>query len=222
MFAYGFGVNGISEFVAGDGFYDLPFAVAGTFVGTWLVNAMLILIVTSFFACLLAFHNASARYMFALGRERLLPNKLAVVAKSGAPVVANTVLIVIAGAAIIATILLNGDPYVNLAVGTYAAGTSGLVFAQAVASISVVAFFLKDRRGHSIWRVLILPVVGALGLSAGWLAIVTHYDLLTGWAGVGNTVLIVAAPALLVIGIVWALGIKARDSKSYEKLIVTE
>lgn len=221
MFAYGFGFEGIITFVTTEDFTSLPFAVAGTFVGDWLVNAMLCLIVTSFFACLLAFHNASARYLFAMGREKLLPSNVARVASSGAPVVANTILVIIAAVAIVTTIVLNGDPYLNLAVGTYAAGTSGLVFAQALAAIAVTVFFVKDRRGHSVWRVTILPILGALGLLAAWVAIVSNYDVLTGWGGAGNTGLIVSAPALLVVGIVWALTIKSRNPERFEKLIVS-
>jgi amino acid transporter len=220
MMSYGFGFNGIIDFVTTQDFTTLPFAVAGTFAGDGLVNAMLVLIVTSFFACLLAFHNASARYMYSLGRERLLPRSLAKVADNGAPVNANTVLVIIAGLAIAATIVMQGDPYVNLAIGTYAAGTSGLVFAQAIASIAVVAFFIRDRRGHSIWRVLVFPLIGAAGLITGWSAIVANFDVLTGWGGNGNVALIVIAPALLIAGIVWALVIKSRDAKRYEHLIV--
>jgi len=220
-FVYGFGLEGIIGFVTTEDFTALPYAMASTFVGDWLVNTMFILIVTSFFACLLAFHNASARYMFALGRERILPSSLANVAPSGAPVVANTVLVVLAAVAIVATIVMNGDPYAVLAIGTYASGTSGLVFAQAIASVSVLAFFLRDRRGNNIWRVTVFPLLGAAGLIFGWISIVTNFDILTGWGAEGNLGLIVAAPVLFVAGIVWALIIKTRDSKRYDGLIVT-
>lgn len=220
-FVYGFGLEGIIGFVTTEDFTSLPYAVASTFVGDWLVNAMFILIVTSFFACLLAFHNASARYMFSLGRERILPSALANVAPSGAPVVANTVLVALAAIAIVATIATNGDPYTTLAIGTYASGTSGLVFAQAIASVSVVAFFLRDRRGHNVWRVQVFPMLGAAGLIFGWVSIVTNFDILTGWGPDGNLWLIAAAPVLLVVGAVWALVIKSRDPKRYDGLIVT-
>ncbi len=220
MFAYGFGFNGIIDFVTNNDFTTLPFAVAGTFAGDLIVNAMLILIVTSFFACLIAFHNASARYMFALGREKLLPGVLATTSRHGAPIVANTVLVVIAAAAIVATAVANADPYLTLAIGPYAAGTSGLVLAQSIAAVAVIAFFLRNRRGHSVWRVTVFPSLGALGLIAGWIAIVTNFDALTGWGAEGNMALIVAGPVVLVAGIVWALVIRSTDKSRYDKLIV--
>jgi hypothetical protein len=39
------------------------------FAGAWLTHAFQLLIVTSAFACQLAFFNTAARYLFALGRE---------------------------------------------------------------------------------------------------------------------------------------------------------
>src|SRR6185437_9635541 len=45
-------------------------------VGKWAVEGMAILILTSSFACGMAFHNTAARYMYSLGREGVLPRFL--------------------------------------------------------------------------------------------------------------------------------------------------
>ena len=50
--------------------------LAGQYVGASLTDAFRLLIVTSSFACQLAFFNTSARYVYALGRERILPSAL--------------------------------------------------------------------------------------------------------------------------------------------------
>ena len=42
------------------------------FVGVWLTDVMSYLILTSSFACGMAFHNTAARYLYSLGRERIL------------------------------------------------------------------------------------------------------------------------------------------------------
>lgn len=52
---------------------QLTFHAADRFVGPWLADSMHVLIVVSAFAATLAFHNAAARYLYALGREGLLP-----------------------------------------------------------------------------------------------------------------------------------------------------
>lgn len=49
------------------------FEMSDLYVGRWLSATMSVLFVTSVFAGLLAFHNASARYFYALGREGVLP-----------------------------------------------------------------------------------------------------------------------------------------------------
>ncbi|MEN9621474.1 MAG: hypothetical protein RL499_1667, partial [Actinomycetota bacterium] len=53
------------------------FSLTEQYVGTWLVGIMTILVITSLFAGLLAFQNASARYFFALGRGGVFPARTA-------------------------------------------------------------------------------------------------------------------------------------------------
>lgn len=52
---------------------QLFFNLMATYVGEWAKQLMGIMLLTSLLAAILATHNASARYMFALGRERVLP-----------------------------------------------------------------------------------------------------------------------------------------------------
>ncbi len=44
-------------------------------VGTWAFEAMYFLILTSSFACGMAFHNTAARYLYSMGREGILPSE---------------------------------------------------------------------------------------------------------------------------------------------------
>lgn len=55
---------------------DLLFNQADAYVGELLKDIMGVLLCTSLLASMVAVHNASARYLFALGRERLLPARL--------------------------------------------------------------------------------------------------------------------------------------------------
>src|SRR5689334_21308870 len=52
------------------------FVLSDSYAGNTLTTVMSLLFVTSVFAALLAFHNAVARYLFALGREGLVPETL--------------------------------------------------------------------------------------------------------------------------------------------------
>lgn len=49
------------------------YQLADTFVGPWLKVLMVVLVSTSTFASCLAFHNGMARYLYAMGRELILP-----------------------------------------------------------------------------------------------------------------------------------------------------
>ena len=75
-FVIGYGTGGVAQGVAAqfDGevasaFYPLT----DRYAGPALTHAFEALILTSAFACQLAFFNTAARYLFALGREGILP-----------------------------------------------------------------------------------------------------------------------------------------------------
>ena len=60
-----------------DGDYASVFyPVAQEFAGTFVKDLFQILIITGSFACSLAFWNTANRYLFSMGRERILPSAL--------------------------------------------------------------------------------------------------------------------------------------------------
>jgi amino acid transporter len=61
------------------------FSLADQYVGPWMSQVMSILVISSLFAGLLAFQNASGRYFFALGRGGVLPKRFGATNKAGAP-----------------------------------------------------------------------------------------------------------------------------------------
>ena len=76
------------------------FVVADQYAGGWAVDAMRVLVVTSSFAAFLAFHNAAARYMFALARAGALPARLATThSRHHSPAGANLVQTIVAAVA---------------------------------------------------------------------------------------------------------------------------
>lgn len=57
-----------------------------TYVGTWAVRTLEILVVASWFASMVAFHNATARYLSTMGKDRIVPLKLAAIhSRFGSP-----------------------------------------------------------------------------------------------------------------------------------------
>jgi len=74
-----------------------------------------VFLITSLFAALLSFHNAVARYFFAMGRERLLPQALGRTnSSSGAPALGSLLQTLIAAAVVISFAALKKDPILTL------------------------------------------------------------------------------------------------------------
>lgn len=214
-----FGADGVVELARSDAFETMVIQGTGDLAGGWASFVMKILIVTSFFACVLSFHNACTRYLFSLGREGLLPRVLGrTSARSQSPAVASLTLSALSLIAVAVALLVRADPFLGLALWTYATGVQGLVFAQAVTAIAVVWYFVKDRRGHTVWRVIVAPALGAIGLIAGYLLIVTNFEVVTGLEGPINQVLLLPTPILFIGGIVTGLVLRARRPEYYAGL----
>ncbi|KHK96069.1 amino acid permease [Microbacterium mangrovi] len=214
-----FGPNGVIELANSKHAEDMQFLAGEHALGAWAGVVMQVLIVTSFFACTLAFHNACSRYLFSLGRERLLPAPLARThPRMQSPYLASITLSVICLIAMILAIVSGQDPFLGIGLWSYAIGVAGLVFAQGVAAISVIGFFWKDRRGYSVWHVVVAPVLGAVGLLAAFVVIATHFDLVSGVEGPINQGMLACVPIIFVGGIVVGLVMKRRAPARYAAL----
>ncbi|WP_353111842.1 APC family permease [Microbacterium sp.] len=214
-----FGIDGVLKLAMQDDFQDMVFHAGDQYLGAWAGITMRVLIVTSFFACLLAFHNACSRYLFAMGRERLLPAWFGETQeKTKAPHHASLALSALSLLAILVTMLSGADPFLGFALPVYSIGVAGLVLAQGVAAISVVGFFLRDRRGHSVWRVIVAPALGAVGLLIGVVLIALNFDLVSGLEGPVNGALLAPIPLLFVAGVVVGFVIRARRPEHYAEL----
>lgn len=219
MLTVAFGLEGVIAFAAGDNFETMLFVASGDYLGSWAVVCVHILIVTSFFACILAFHNAATRYIFSLGREHILPAVFARTSlKYGSPATASMVLsglclfaIAVAGFTVV-------DAYLGLALWTYATGVQGLVFGQAAAAIAVVFYFMKDRRGHNIWRAMVAPSLGAAGLVLGFTMIVMNFEITTGMEGAINWILLAPTPLLFGAGFIYSRWLKRHTPDTYVNL----
>lgn len=182
------------------------FAKNTEFVGSFATDIMNILLITSTFAVLLAFHNTLSRYMFALGRARVLPHRLGRThhqwqSPHVASLIGTTVTIVVVGAFMLA----GADPFTQLYSWLVGLGTLGVLLLQAATAVAVVVFFLtKQRSQFDFWTCGVAPVLGALGLlTAAYLAL-DNWDILaaasSGFATKLPWLLVLAA----MVGAVWA------------------
>jgi amino acid transporter len=111
-----------------------------TYAGGWATDLMCVLVVTSMFAALLAFHNAITRYIYALASEGALPRRLGhinPVHKS--PYIAGYAQTALA-ALVAGFAAADANPYLQL-LWVNTPGVIGIVALQALAAPSVWRFF---------------------------------------------------------------------------------
>lgn len=184
---------------------DLVFSISRTYLGSFLTDVMMLLLVVSLFAALLALHNSATRYLFALGRARVLPAVLGRTnAANGAPYVASGTQIGLATLIAAAYALAGLDPLADLTASMTGIGTLGVLALQALAGIAVVAFF-RERRDPRLWRTAIAPGLGGLGLLAVTALAIVNFPTLAGSEAPGISLL----PWLLAVAVAAGLGLAA-------------
>lgn len=196
------------------------FAIAAsTYVGDWLVATISLLVVFSWFASVLAFHNATARYLHALGRDGALPHLLARrSARTNAPWVASVthtaVTVVLVGICIAGQF----DPYLDLFVlGSLPVAVS-LPAMECLTAIAIVAFFWRDRRGLSPWTTLAAPAVSGVALAIMVYLVVSNVELFTARQGAVNWILPGLNLVVMVAGVARALWMKRTAPAQYQGL----
>lgn len=173
--------------------------------------AVQFLMVTSALAATLALHNAAARYLFALGREGMLPNVLGSLhARLQSPHVASITVTVVSSIAVTLFAIADADPLMTLLSSTFGLAALGIIILQAVTSLSVAVFTWKnrDREAGSLFQLLI-ALVATIGLGTAALLVMKNYATLTGSLG-----LLDYAPWLLPIAAVLGIIVAMRSGQA--------
>lgn len=196
------------------------FEMSDLYVGRWLSAAMSVLFVTSVFAGLLAFHNASARYFYALGREGVLPATLGRThPRHSSPHAGSIVQTFIGATVVVIFAAARADPVLTLFSWMTNLGTLGVIALMALASVAVPAYFRRRDRGQEGWiRTRFAPLIAALALFGVLALAIVHFDVLTGSAGVMSIVLPAIVPVAACFGAVRAWHLRCTDLVRYRGL----
>jgi amino acid transporter len=139
-----------------------------------------LLFCTSLFAALLAFHNAVARYLFALGREGVFPRAFARThPKTGSPFVGSIAQSLLALVVVGAFVLADADPVLKLFTWLTNLGALGVLLLMAVTSFAVVSFF-RRRPDHDLgpWPALVAPLLAGVALVVILVLGVSNFNVL--------------------------------------------
>ncbi|GAB2937197.1 hypothetical protein GCM10027280_26720 [Micromonospora polyrhachis] len=197
---------------------DLVFHLAQGHLGSTAVAVGQVLFATSIVAAMISFHNTTARYMFALGRERVLPAALARITRRGnAPRNASLVQSGI-GLAVIVTYAAGGwDPMTRLFFWCGTSGGLGVLILITATAIAVPIFFTRHPNAENTWRSVTAPVTALLALLVVLYLAIGNFGTLLGvppghplaWA-IPTTLLAVGAS-----GFGWGLILRATQPAVY-------
>jgi len=195
--------------------HDLGARYAGAVVH----DVMQVLLATSFFACVLTFHNVISRYLFTLSRVGAMPAPVSRVhPKHSSPYVASALTAAVTVALVVVFALPGFDPVVEIYTWMSGAATLGLTALMSATSIAVIVFFIRERDAErSVWRTKIAPLLATAGLLTAMTLVIVNFEFL-----IGSLPLAVIFAGVLVAavvgGIAWALALRSRKPAVYAAL----
>lgn len=177
-------------------------------LGSWAAQVTAVLLCTSLFAGLLAFHNVVNRYLHSMATHRDLPAGLARTNRHQAPAVAGLVQTV-AVLLIMAPFVITGqDPVLALFGWLSGQAVAALIGLYILTSIAIIVYFRRHRALGSTWSTLVAPSI-ALACLIGELAlVVANFETLTGGGTITQVVLLASVPVVAVAG--WVLSTSTR------------
>ncbi len=169
-------------FVGADGKSPDPttilFGVLSIEISTTMADVALLLFCTSLFAASLSFHNAVARYFFALGRAGVLPSAFGRTRASGAPFIGSIAQTLIAATVVAIFALSDNDPVLQLFTWLTNLGALGVIALLALASFAIVGYFSRNAHGETVWTSRIAPALAGIGLTAVFIIALSNFNLL--------------------------------------------
>ena len=200
-----------------------------TLMGPLAGNAMSVLILTSSFACGMAFHNTTSRYFYSLGREGVLPGALGKtheVYKS--PYVASMLQSVLAAVWLVLfflfyTVPKDGDPSnVQAYLGVYTMlailGTMLIMILQAVVSLAIILYFQRNHPEDAHWwSTLTAPIIALISQLYLVYVLVTQLEVLGGTGNLGHAIPYIGI-GVIGFGLLWGLVLRASAPDTYARI----
>ena len=194
---------------------NLTFNAMAQYVSPAAADAMAIMLVTSLFATLLAFHSAISRYLFALARRGYAPSRLASVhPKHGSP---HTGSLLQTGSAVVLVgifAIVGADPVLELF--TWMAGIAivAILALMVLTSFAIIAYFRRTNSDNRLWHTRIAPLLGSFGLIAITALVIDNFTTLMGGSRTIANIFLAATVAVFVGGVVAGRVVHARRAKA--------
>ncbi|SDM85804.1 APC family permease [Allokutzneria albata] len=200
---------------------ELVFRLAHDQLGVAMVGIGRFLYATSVFAALIAFHNAAARYAFAMGRERVLPSFFGQTSsRNSSPRGGSILQSAIGLVGIIAFAIAGVHPLRDVFFIWTSAGSLGILLLIVLTAFAIVAFFAKTLTPESAWKRTVAPVLAAASTLVAFVLVLANFDKTLDvpsdsplrWAIPGGYLV------LLLLGLLWGFRLRARRPRVYTNI----
>lgn len=196
---------------------DLLFSLAEQYVGPTYLTIMLILLLVSLFAAMLAFHNSATRYLYSLGRARILPPVLARTGSNGTPMTAGLVQAGFAALVAFVFMLAGANPMEAIVPPMLGFGTLSIIVLQTLAALSILVHF-RRAKSPKILTTFVAPLISFLLLGTIVVMAIANFDIVAG----SDAQTIRLLPWLLAItavgGLIYGAWLKANRPNIYAGL----
>ena len=193
------------------------YGMSDHFVGPHLTQIIRVLFMVSIYAGLLAFHNAAARYFYAIGRDGLLPRQLGTTHRvHQSPHMGSVLQSLISAVVVLIFAAMDADPILQLFAWLSNLATLCVILLMALTSAAVFAFSRRHPELKlGLWRGGIFPALSCLILLLVLIIAVLHFDVLTGASQTLSYGLCAIIPAALLAGVLLAARLRKGAPERY-------
>ncbi|WP_436524415.1 APC family permease [Actinoplanes sp. HUAS TT8] len=197
---------------------ELIFALADDRLAPWAVTIGRLMLFTGLLAAILAVHHAIARYLFALGREGVLPAVLGNVShRTRAPRAASLTQSLIAGAAVLGAAVAGAESSARTARWLIVGGSLAVLVLLLLTAVAAVLHLNRVPGPENVWVRFVAPVLSTVSLGVlVYLALLNLGALLDVPRGSPWVVVVVSSlGACLVVGLGHALVLRSTQPVRY-------
>lgn len=184
----------------------LVFDTAAGYLGPVFADIVSILLLTSLFAALLAFHNAIARYLFALGRNGIAPASLGNTHdRHDSPHIASLTQTAAAVLVLGFFALAGADPVLNLFTWLSGLATVSILTLITLTGLAILVFFSRSKVDTRSWNTRIAPTLGLVGVLALTALVLTNFTTLISGSATLAAILLSIVALAFGVGVLIAL-----------------
>lgn len=171
------------------------------YLGVVGVVAAQALLITSILACILAFHNVTARYLHSLAGDALLPRRInSIHPVHGSPHRSSLIVTGVSFVFLAAAVALGLDPVTQVFAWFSSLITVGVVILMILTGISVLVYFAKNPAGSTTWACVAAPILSVVGLGISLTLLVGNFPMLVGGSQTLAFTLLAIFPVSAAIG----------------------